>query len=231
MTGHILLAGGAEFGGQMAEVDRRAIRLAGGFDVPICIIPAAAAPDHNDRHAGQSGVRWFTHLGAKNVVSLPLIDQTSANQPAIAEALRNSRFIYLLGGFPAYLGQTLAGSLSWRAALEAYHTGAVIGGSSAGAMVLCEHYYDPMSGGVLEGLNLVPGACVIPHHNAAGKGWAAQLISLLPKDLLVGIDEQTGMLDDGPQGEWNIYGKGAVTLYQPGSVAVYRPGNTFSVFG
>jgi hypothetical protein len=40
--GHILLEGGAEFGGRMAVPDRRAIRLAGGADACISIIPAAA---------------------------------------------------------------------------------------------------------------------------------------------------------------------------------------------
>ena len=56
--GHILLAGGAEFGGQMAAADRRAIELAGGPTAPIAIIPAAAAPDHNHQRAGANGVRW-----------------------------------------------------------------------------------------------------------------------------------------------------------------------------
>ena len=37
--GYILLEGGAEFGGQMAEPDRQAIMLAGGPDKPISIIP------------------------------------------------------------------------------------------------------------------------------------------------------------------------------------------------
>ena len=49
MTGILLLAGGAEFGGQMSEPDLRAIELAGGFDAPICIIPTAAAPDRNQK--------------------------------------------------------------------------------------------------------------------------------------------------------------------------------------
>ena len=45
MTGYLLLEGGAEFSGKMADPDRRAIELAGGPDVIISIIPTAAAPD------------------------------------------------------------------------------------------------------------------------------------------------------------------------------------------
>src|SRR5215207_4912102 len=110
MTGHILLAGGAEFGGRMAELDLRTIELAGGFDVQISIIPTAAAPDHNHERAGRNGVRWFESLGARNVAALPLIDRASADDPAIIAALHKSQLIYLLGGFPHYLGQTLLGS-------------------------------------------------------------------------------------------------------------------------
>jgi cyanophycinase len=142
MRGHILLEGGAEFGGQMAAPDMRAIELAGGLDARVCIIPAAAAPDNNHQRAGRNGVRWFNHLGARQATLLPLIDHASASQSSIVASLRNSRLIYLLGGFPHYLGQTLAGSESWQAIIEAYHAGAVIGGSSAGAMVLCQHYYN-----------------------------------------------------------------------------------------
>ncbi len=88
MQGHILLEGGSEFGGRMAEPDSRAIQLASGTNASICIVPTAAAPDHNDQRAGQNGVRWFKRLGAGQVVSLPLVDQASANSPAIGDAQR-----------------------------------------------------------------------------------------------------------------------------------------------
>ena len=227
--GYILLEGGAEFGGGMAEPDLRAIELAGGMDAPICIIPAAAAPDHNHQRAGQNGVRWFKSLGAKQVALLPLIDQASANLPSIVTTLQEARLIYLLGGFPEYLGNTLAGSLSWQAMLEAFDNGAVIGGSSAGAMVLCQHYYDPYTQNLADGLNLVTQACVIPHHNAFGRNWAPRLVAMLPGVVLIGIDEQTGMINDAVADQWNVYGKGAVTIYSDGEARMYRPGEVFSL--
>ncbi len=229
MSGHILLEGGSEFGGQMAKPDKRAIELAGGLDVQISIIPTAAFPDNNHQRAGQSGVRWFKRLGAKQVTLLPLVDQASANQSSVACALRQSRLIYLLGGFPHYLAQTLAGSLSWQAMLEAYDTGAVIGGSSAGAMILCQHYYDPGTQRIMEGLNLVPQACLVPHHNTVGKGWASSLASSIPDDVIVGVDEQTGLIDDGVEGEWTVFGKGVVTVYKGGEPWTYHSGETFSL--
>jgi len=226
-AGTILLEGGAEFGGRMAEPDLAALELAGGFDAPVCILPTAAAPDHNDQRAGSNGVRWFTRLGAQRVVAVPVINRGSANEQANAEAIRNSRLVYLLGGFPRYLEETLRASLSWQAMVEAFRSGAVIGGSSAGAMVLAQHYYDPERNDLREGLNLIPGACVIPHHNTFGKGWAARLTGLLPDGLWIGIDEQTGMIGEAP-GRWTVHGKGQATLYHRGQVQTYRPGETFS---
>lgn len=229
MSGYILLEGGAEFGGRMAEPDRRAIELAGGASAPIRIIPAAAAPDHNHARAGENGARWFRGLGARDVVSLPLIDRASAERAEIAAELRAARLIYLLGGFTHYLGQTLLGSASWRAIAEARAAGAIVAGSSAGAMVLCEHYYDPQAGRVAAGLGMVPRACVLPHHDTFGKGWAPRLAELLPGTLLLGIDERTGMLSDGPAGGWRVYGQGAVTIYRDGRPAAYRSGQELTL--
>src|SRR5512138_1872293 len=108
--GYYLLEGGAEFGGRMREPDLKAIELAGGFDAPIRIIPTAAAPDRNHQRAGNNGVRWFQGLGAKDVLSLRLIDRASADDENLAQSLSAAKLIYLLGGFTHYLGQTLKDS-------------------------------------------------------------------------------------------------------------------------
>ena len=227
--GYILLEGGAEFGGRMRDPDLKAIELAGGFNAPIRIIPTAAAPDNNHQRAGNNGMRWFQNLGAKDVASLLLIDKASASDPEIANSLRNAKLIYLLGGFTHYLGQTLKDNLAWQAALDAYREGAIIAGSSAGAMVMCEYYFDPSSGKVVDGLNLVPNSLVLPHHNTFGKNWAPKLAKQIPAVTLIGIDEQTGMIDNGAHNSWNVYGAGSVTLYRKGSMETFSAGETFSL--
>ena len=220
MQGYLLLEGGAEFGGQIFEPDRRAIELAGGPESSICIIPTAAAPDNNHLRAGRNGVNWFKSLGATRVESLPLIDKASANDPSIANTISQSRLIYMLGGFTGYLGETLKHSASWQAMLQAYLNGAVIAGSSAGAMVMCQYYFDPGKRRVVEGLGLLLNTCVLPHHNTFGKGWAQQLTSLLPGVVLLGIDERTGMLDECEEGRkigWRVYGKGQLRFIEVAS--------------
>ena len=227
--GYILLEGGAEFGGRMRDPDLKAIELAGGFNAPIRIIPTAAAPDNNHQRAGNNGIRWFQSLGAKDVSAVSLLSKIRAEDKNIAQSLRAAKLIYLLGGFTHYLGQTLKDSLAWESAVEAYHNGAVIAGSSAGAMVMCEFYYDPSAGHVHDGLNLVPKSLVLPHHNTFGKSWAPKLLKKIPDVTLVGIDERTGMLNNGENNTWNIYGAGDVTLYRNGAVEAFSAGKTFSL--
>ena len=225
--GYLLLEGGAEFGGWMSEPDLKAIQLAGGLDAPIAILPTAAAPDHNDGRAGRNGVRWFESLGASRVDLVPVTDKSSADKSDYAARLRTAKLIYLLGGFPRHLGETLCDSRVWDSALAAYQAGAVIGGSSAGAMVLCEHYYDPYEDKLLPGLNLLPNCCVLPHHSSFGKKWVGKLTQLMPRATLIGLEEQTGILSDA-SGHWAVYGAGEVTLYRNGTkLEVHARGETF----
>lgn len=230
--GIILLAGGAEFGGEMASPDRRALELAGGLSARVSIIPAAAAPDDNHRRAGANGVQWFRSLGATAVKALPLIDRVSAEDPGVVRDLRQSTFIYIPGGYPRYLEQTLTGSAGWAAITEAYRNGAVVAGASAGAMVLCSLYFDPDSGEVLQGLGLVPNTCFLPHHDAFGHQWAPRLAKLLPPTVtLLGVDEETGVLSGAASGKWEVSGKGEATIYHASGTERYKHGAVFSLPG
>jgi cyanophycinase len=227
--GTIVLAGGAEFGGQMAQVDRLALQAAGGLEAHVCIVPTAAAPDNNHARAGGNGERWFRGLGATNVSVVPVIDVKSAHDPKIMEILAMGRLFYLLGGFPRYLGETLLASAAWQAMLEAYTQGAVIAGSSAGAMVLCESYYDPHSREILPGLGLILKTCFLPHHNTFGRGWAADLRQRLPGYTLLGLDEQTGALRLVGEEQWLVAGRGAATVYRGDDPVVYPASQTFQL--
>jgi hypothetical protein len=51
----------------------------------------------------------------------------------------------------------------------------------------------------------------------------------LPRATLIGIDEQTAMIDDGPDGLWTVYGPGRITLYFNGQTANYKSGERFTL--
>jgi cyanophycinase len=229
--GYLVLQGGSEFNGRMRASDLRAMALAGGRDAPVTIVPAAAAPDGNYKRAGENGRSWFKLLGARDVTVAPLVDRRSADNPDIASCLRRTRLVYLLGGFPEYLADVLRQTSAWEAIQTALQEGATLAGSSAGAMVLGEFFYNPAKQNLVKGLGLLPAVSIIPHFNSFGRSWVGRLRKELPLVRLVGIDEETGMINDGPAGTWLVYGGGAVVVYRGHQTEQYSDGENFELGG
>jgi cyanophycinase len=156
-----------------------------------------------------------------------VIDSKSANDATLAASILRCKLVYILGGFPRFLADTLAKSVCWQAILDVYKSGGVIAGSSAGAMVLCEYYYDPYEQKILSGLNLIANACVLPHYNNFGKSWLKPLQELLPNVHLLGIDEQTAMFCS--ENIWQVYGSGTVNISRSETTFGVARGEVFSL--
>jgi cyanophycinase len=225
--GILLLEGGSEFQGKMEEPDRKALALAGGQDADIVIIPTAAAPDNNSERAGNTALEWFRTLGAKNISVLPIVDKKSADDRELSAVLDRADLIYMLGGFPGYLEHTLRKSRCFDAVQRAYQKGAVLAGSSAGAMVLCAWYFDPAVKDIKKGLGMLKNVMLIPHHDTFGGSWHSIYFNDMSDTRCIGIDEQTGMINQSGADSWTVYGKGKVTLYLKTSVKSYKPGQSF----
>jgi cyanophycinase len=225
--GILLLEGGCEFQGKMEEPDRKALALSGGKNAKIVIIPTAAAPDNNSQNAGNIALKWFRTLGARNVASLPIIDKHSADDPRISAELDQANLIYILGGFPGYLAQTLEETRSLDALLRAHQKGAVLAGSSAGAMVLCEWYFDPAVKEIKRGFGIQKNVILVPHHDTLARSWHSLYFDKISHIQCIGIDEQTGMMNHAGRHRWTVYGKGEITLYLKTTVVSYKNGQTF----
>ena len=158
---------------------------------------------------------------------MPIIDKQSANDPELSAELDRSNLIYILGGFPGYLGHTLTESRCLDALLRTYEKGAIIAGSSAGAMVLCEWYFDPVYKKIKKGFGIQKDVILIPHHDTFGRSWRSLYFEKISDIRCIGIDEQTGMMNQADRNRWTVYGKGGVTLYLKTSIASYRSGQTF----
>jgi cyanophycinase len=218
VAGPLALIGGSEFRRESDPVDQALLALTGSPTPAVAILPTGATNEHPEV-VSQYGLRHFTRLGAVPA-GVMVVDQESANLPAIAGSLSAFGLIYFTDGDPVYLLDTLKGSLFWRAVLAAHQRGAIIAGAGAGAMVLAELMW--RVDGWAPGLGLAPGVAVLPHHATLSRRWAVDhMRALLPPAVaLVGLDDSTALLLP----EARVYGAGQVTLYLPPGPAAYPAG-------
>ena len=109
-----------------------------------------------------------------------VLRHADANEEANAAAVREARFIYLSGGSPLHLLSVLKGSLVFDALANAWRHGAVVAGSSAGAMVLVDPMVDPRGGAFTVGLGLVEQLAVVPHHDSGAAHHFWRTLELAP---------------------------------------------------
>jgi cyanophycinase len=172
------------------------------------------------------GARAAARIGVEQVV-VPVGDRAGAMDEANAALIDGAGLVYLSGGNPAFLADTLRGSAVWTAILRAWHGGAALAGCSAGAMALSASLPDirrPWRP-ALPGLGVVPMLEVLPHFDA----FAARMPDLVlrrvagapPGVRLVGIDEDTALVAglDGWDGEpagpgsvWQVHGRQSAWL-------------------
>ena len=213
MSGPLALVGGMEWR-DGCTFDRDLLEASGGDEV--LVLPTAAAYEHPQR-AVDTASAWFSTIGGK-VRGLMVLARPDAEDDANVEAVRSARFIYLGGGSPLHLRSVLKDTPLWSALIEAWDGGAVLAGSSAGAMVLCDPMVDPRGGAFTLGLGLVNGLTVIPHANTWSHDKARRTFELAPADCAVlGIDEQTAVIRgaDG-EGGWRAAGAGNVAAWLGG---------------
>ena len=221
MAGDIGLVGGEEFRVGCEEMDREIMRASGQEPARVVVIPTAAVT--GPEKAANDGVRHFSSLGGA-AEKLMVLERDHAEDAGLAGSLAGAGVIYFTGGSPDHLLTTLRDSLLWRAILEAVDQGAVLAGSSAGAMVLGEMMRRPRLGGWVDALGVTPGLAVLPHHEGSDPAQtSSQLLSQTSGGLTVlGIDARTGCL--GRPGSWRVVGLGRVTVYQGASWQVYDSG-------
>ena len=214
MTGPLALVGGAEWR-EGCTFDRDLLAASGADEV--LILPTAAAYEHPDRSV-EWAERYFDGLGAK-ARGLIILARPDAEDEANVAALRDARFIYLGGGSPLHLRSVLKDSPAWDALSQAWQGGAVLAGSSAGAMALCDPMVDPRGGAFTLGLGLLAQVALIPHHDTWSPEKAKRTITLAPAGLpVVAIDEQTALIR-GIDGSWSVGGKGKVVVFVDGHEA------------
>jgi cyanophycinase len=210
-NGTLALVGSGEYLPPMEPVDRYLLScLPGPADV-ICL-PTAAGTEGEERIAYWSnlGTAHFTRLGVQHVESLPVIDRPSAENDAFAGRIRAANFVYLSGGKPDYLLNTLSGTPVWQAITGVLERGGVVAGCSAGAMIMGGRTATGFFTGTQKAFGFLEDAFVMPHFDEM-PGWIARLVPALVKHMtLVGVEGNTALVCTG-QGA-HVVGRSGVTV-------------------
>ena len=139
-----------------------------------------------------------------------VIGPDTAGDDVVVSHLDTADMVYLTGGDPSHLLETLRDSLFLSRLLRALARGAIIAGSSAGAMVLGSW----MSfGGGMETLGVLQSVAVLPHHESSDPDEVVKRIfeSAPAGTEVLGVDAKTCCF--GGADGWTVLGQGAVTLY------------------
>jgi cyanophycinase len=214
MSGPLALVGGGEWR-DGCDFDGELLEASGGGEVVV--LPTAAAYEHPD-HVVERATRWFEAAGA-TVRPVMVVDRSGAQDEANAAAVRGARFVYLSDGSPMHLRSVLMHSPLWDAIAGAWHAGAVLAASGAGAMVLCDPAVDPRGGAFTLGLGLLPHLAVVARADTWSEDKLHRTLQLTPAGVpLVEVDERTALLRDAV-GPWRAAGVGGVSVWIDGHEA------------
>lgn len=226
VAGTLLIVGG---GSQPDALVRHFVDLAGGpGKARIAILPMATS---DAVATGAEKEAQLDSLGADSFVVN--VSRAHADDDSVVRALSAVTGVWFPGGDQSLLTAALEGSAALRAIHERFRSGAVIGGTSAGAAVMSDsmitgNQYWPGNAAasdsgsfsriarhaieVVPGLGFVHNAIVDQHFLTRQR--ENRLFSVIlerPSLLGVGIDEGTA-LQVTPDGMWSVLGRGSVMV-------------------
>jgi len=218
MIGSLALVGSGEYLPAMAGLEKSLIDdgIKNGKRPIYVQIPTAAGRESPDRleYWKQLGKSQADRLGVDSI--LPIFTRDDASNPEYATLIHNCALIYMSGGDPHYLAETLLGTPLWDAIEQNWRNGTSLAGCSAGAMVLSSHIpnFRLLKKSPSLGLNLLPDIRVIPHFNKFFR-WipesAAKVLLHVPDDsILIGVDELTAIVKRSGDDHWVVVGEAKV---------------------
>jgi len=231
--GRLALVGSGEYLPVMAELESSLIQS--GPSLRYVQLATAAGQESVERLRDweRIGKEQADRIGAQQVF-LPVFTRADAMRMDFAEKIRGAGLIYLSGGDPHYLAQTLFGTPVWEAIMASWKSGTSLAGCSAGAMAFgpdIPHFRKMKESGEI-GLGLLPNIRVVPHYNKFFK-WipegAVQLFLKAPEGVrIVGIDEGTAIVTNNLK-VWSIYGDGFAHLLNGKNPGKYESGSEVEI--
>jgi cyanophycinase len=184
-------------------------------------IPTAAGQESPER------LKYWEELGKRQAELLqieqrflPIFNRADAEKEEFAEQIKDAALIYMSGGDPHYLANSLIDTPVWNAIYTNWQTGASLAGCSAGAMAMCTEIpnFRFTKREPTRGLNILPNLRVIPHFDKFFR-WipdsAAKVLMHAPENsILLGIDELTALVRRSNETHWIVQGEAKVHILQ-----------------
>ena len=199
--------------------------LIGGADAKVLIVPTAFDEERIQQEvkSGLVDTSAREHMGLRNYELFHTHDRKLADSAEFVSRIRSARGIWFGGGRPGRIAEAYLGTQTQRELEALYKRGGVIGGSSAGAMILSsflvrggvdnEDFQRLISQKNQEGLGLLPNAAIDVHINQRhGEGDLAQVLAAHPGLLGIGIDAGTAIVVHANQFEVIGGGEARVTI-------------------
>ncbi|HMN34454.1 MAG TPA: cyanophycinase [Chiayiivirga sp.] len=215
--GWIIPIGGAEDKEHDPRILKRFLRLSGGTDADIVVIPTASRLE-------DTGARYekiFSDLGAARVASLNFATRADGEREDWLERIAYATGVFFTGGNQLRLSTILGGTRAAKMIRQTNAAGVAVGGTSAGASILSEHMIafgaeggSPRADSVrlAPGLGLTNRFIIDQHFRQRDRlGRLVSALAYNPFPVGIGLDEDTAAFI-GPDNTLEVEGSGAVTV-------------------
>ncbi len=222
--GWIVPIGGAENKENDRHILERFVRVSGGGDADIVVIPTAS-------RLHETGPRYeqlFRDLGAARVAVMDFDTRRDCQEPGRLRRLEEATGVFFTGGNQLRLTTLLGGTPVAKLIRQRNAHGVTIGGTSAGASILSEHmiaFGDEGSSVISGSVRLAPGLgltnrFIIDQHFRQRDRLGRLLTALAynPFAVGIGLDEDTAAFI-GPDETVEVEGSGGVTVVDAAEVS------------
>jgi cyanophycinase len=222
--GWIIPIGGAENKENDRRILERFVSVSGGEDADIVVIPTASRM----HETGERYEQVFRELGARRVSVMDFDTRRDCQEAGRLHRIGEASGIFFTGGNQLRLTTLLGGTPVSRLIRAANARGVTVGGTSAGASILCEHMIasgDEGSSVIAGSVRLAPGLgltnrFIIDQHFRQRDRLGRLLTALAynPFAIGIGLDEDTAAFI-GPEETVEAEGSGGVTIVDASEVS------------
>src|ERR1700680_5265253 len=222
--GWIVPIGGAENKENDRRILERFVRISGGSAANIVVIPTASRM----HETGPRYEKLFEEIGAAEVSVIDFDTRRDCQESGRLRRLEEASGIFFTGGNQLRLTTLLGGTPVARLIRSANAQGVTVGGTSAGASILCEHMIasgDEGSAMIAGSVRLAPGLgltnrFIIDQHFRQRDRLGRLLTALAynPFAIGIGLDEDTAAFI-GPDETIEVEGSGGVTVVDASDVS------------